>query len=349
MGTIFCVADCHLGRRLRNRRMFANDSYDVFTEMCDKIIKDSSEEKALILAGDTTDKNYVDGKSLEVIADNIDRLYEEGITTYSIMGNHDYDDKSILSTQGAEDINEKLVDICGYKVYGLDYRPPEILRDDLQHVPECDLLILHQAFQHLMGFEGAYDVSVHSLPDYVKNTFCGDIHVTDIKELEDDRLFISPGSLHPVKVDEGNKHGFMKFDGEWEFVPVTTRQILRDELHNEEEFKAFDESVKKLKMDPAPVIEVKYEKSLSGKVEEIRKEYEDKSCFITTSFTEMDMETEEPSSSSLTSTMKDKLEEAVDKEKNSEQFRFCERLLDEPFDRVAEDKLREYEIELEEN
>lgn len=347
MGTLFCTADIHLSKKIRNRKIFNNDSYNAFLEMCNKIIEYPDTEKALIQAGDIFDNNYATGETLEVYADGIDRLYENNIPVYEIMGNHDKGVKSIPVTQGAININEQLQEICGYKVYGLDYRPPDILIEDLKKVPECDLLLLHQAFQHLLQIEGAYDVSVYDIPECVQYTFCGDIHTVDIKELSGNRYFISPGSLHPVKLDEDYKHGFMKFDGKWEFMPVTTRKILRKHLNTTKDVDVFEGELKELQMEPMPIVDIKYEHELYGKIEEIKNEYENKVFFISVPFMEGN-DVIIPSQSSLVSTMVDKLEYAVDKNKNRKQYNFCNKLLTKDFEKVISDKVQEIGIELEE-
>jgi len=74
--------------------------------------------------------------------------------------------------------------------------------------------VLHQAFQHLLGFVGAYDMDIEDLPAGPLYAV-GDVHVTDIRKLPDNGLFVSPGSTVPRNIAETNKgrgHGYVRVD-----------------------------------------------------------------------------------------------------------------------------------------
>jgi DNA repair exonuclease SbcCD nuclease subunit len=335
---LYMAADIHLERRLRNRELFANDSFSAWLGFCRSVIEADDDEKAVILAGDVCDRASITGMGLHVLSRGLDMLAEEDIPVYEIAGNHDSGRPTVPETQGAINIDGKLKTLCGFQVYGLDYRAPDVLLKDLEKVPECDILVLHQAFQHLLGFEGATPLKWSDIPDRVGNVFCGDIHTTDVFEMSDDRYFVSPGSLHPTKVDEGGDHGYMTYDGSWKFHALPTRTILRASITTDEEMEELVKAVEEataVEGAAMPVVESiclpKYEKRIMDIVGVFH---------INTVVPEEEEESSE-ASGKLNSTILDRLPDAVDREEDGEMFSFLYRLFTEDPGMVVDEKKKE--------
>ena len=89
-----------------------------------------------------------------------------------------------------------------YAVYCLNWSPRALLPERLAAVPECDMLMMHNAFRHLLGFEGAWDLEMDMLPETAKCVLVGDIHKYDLRLSPYGQPVLSPGSPYPVKVDE---------------------------------------------------------------------------------------------------------------------------------------------------
>ena len=232
------AADLHLARRIwKSRPDLEKDSFLALAALSGALLHQGNPKPtALLLAGDIFDASKLDGSTLNAFTMFADELYEADVPVYFVQGNHDYDKMPHAQVQGNTCINEQLVEIDGQKVYGLDWRPRQQLRAALESVPECDLLLLHAAFEHLLGFEGAYDLSLEDIPPHVKNVFVGDIHVRDTTRLNGKGWCVSPGALHPCNMAQGGPHGYVTWEGgesEFEFVDIPTRDIIRCQVEAE--------------------------------------------------------------------------------------------------------------------
>jgi len=318
--------------------MFRRDSIDALEELGRMVIADPAEEKAVILAGDICHYDKIGGLALDHIAKFIDDLYTAGVIVYFIQGNHDWNEKAILDSQGAEHIHKKVIDIGGYSVYGLDGGTVEDIREALSDIEEkgdkIDLLVLHQPFKHLLNIEGAYDLSVMDIPENVKITVSGDIHHINKKDLGNDRVFLSSGSLHPCKVDEDYEHGAWVINTETDeisFSTIRTRRVERVEIASEDDLSEVVPLLKELQQDTykTPVVEIKYLDSLQSKVELLMQEYKENIYYITDKVVLEEEKALELSEGRIDSTLIDKLGDAVDKEKDPKLYSFLEKVIKE--------------------
>lgn len=285
---LYLTADLHLVPRVwKHRAVLAGDAFRAWYLMVDAIIEDGAEEKTLILAGDTLDFRMIEGATTKALEEGIGRLFEAGIGVAFVDGNHDGQAVNHLEALGCIPLGGKSMDIQGLKVFGLDYLPREDLLKAFETVPDCDLLVMHGAGQHLLGFEGAYDYTLDELPEQAANILVGDIHTTDVTTTAVKTRVISPGSLHPCNITEGGEHGFFKMDPktqDLEFVTVRTRQIHRLSAWDEEEFetgvKAFLSDLPEVEPEYRPIVEVTYNVALSGLVLGTSKAFEDKAVFF---------------------------------------------------------------------
>ena len=222
MGVMF-MADAHLKPSIwRARAEVRGDSYaalDKVAELCRKV-----KPSALVVGGDITDKNDVDARSLFALSRFYAALDDMGVKTYHIAGQHDRGAEGVTTPEafGSELIDGKSVFIEGRKWYGLSNRSKKAVHEALADVPECDFLVMHQAFRHLLGFEGAWQLEASDIPDHVGAVLVGDIHMHD----ETGKIY-SPGALSPVRADDiGSGHGVYIVEGsDVKWVEILSRSF----------------------------------------------------------------------------------------------------------------------------
>lgn len=233
------IADAHLGRSLRDSDAeFQLDSYHAFERAVDKTI--AVKASALVLAGDTTDKAHASGAAIHTLQTSLDKLRGAGIPVYFIQGNHDRQAKwhkrpiPILQAMGCINMHGCLEEIDGLRVYGLEYMPGRAIKESVKAVPECDILVLHQAFRHLLGFDGSWDLEASDIPEHVGSVVVGDVHVRRGDGiLPSGGPVWSPGPLHPCDQGQGGDAGcILNCTGSaeglsFEPVPVGSRLIVR--------------------------------------------------------------------------------------------------------------------------
>ena len=278
------AADLHLRRFMwRSRRDMDGDGFRALASMKDALLqrwnRSSDKELHVILGGDIFDEKRVDGATLQAFTEFVDQLYAAGVNVYFVQGNHDYDAiEPLAAVQGATHIHRKTVILDGKSVYGLDWQCKSDLTEALASVPACDILVLHQMFEHLVHFEAAADLSLDDVPLQVRNVLVGDVHIRNITQLRGAGVCISPGPLQPCNIEQAGPHGaYILEEGktEWEFVPHNTRDIIRLSVQDEESLAAAAEVFDKLAAGPEPrthlepIVEVRYLSQLSEEVEQV--------------------------------------------------------------------------------
>jgi hypothetical protein len=290
---IILAADLHLDRCLRtNNRDLELDSLSALWSLQEQIlalkVEHEKEHPAsieiwrIILAGDVADSPKISGRVSQALQQFCEKLMSEGIAVHSIEGNHDHQPRysqgavPVAVANGAIDLHNKTVVMDGLTVCGLSYAPPEDIKEQIKTLPACDLLILHAAFQSMLGFDGAWDLCFDDIPDRVHSICAGDIHKTAKQELPHANgvpgVFLSPGALHPCDIGQGGDHGFFykSLGGEWTFRSVVTRPIYRYEVTPEnlpepEEFlKSLPESTRQ------PIVSVVYAPELADYIDRLR-------------------------------------------------------------------------------
>ena len=272
---LYWAGDLHLGKNIRKScSLTKDDCFDALKYMSKHIIenKPKDEENAVIFAGDVFEHKKVDGLVLDNFIAFIDALFVEGVSVYTIQGNHELGDKNIAVTQGAYDLNKKLIDINGTKIYGLDYLSREELQKEVKNVPPCDVLVLHTAFSHMIGFEGVADISISDIPDQIKNVFVGDIH-SNVVEKMPQGYCVSPGPLHSCNVAQNETHGFYKWNvsmPEWVFQDIPNRKILRYRVSEWDEVDNIAKELSGLSFMKQPIVEIVYTPNVYNKVKVFR-------------------------------------------------------------------------------
>ena len=232
---LYCLADLHLaGFPWSRRDEFYGDAFRALESAEQVILQDNPgcAYKAVILSGDITDQKAIEDDTSMALCKFIKNLHAASIQVYYVNGNHDMSKRGQLGhvgVYGGIHIHEKVTQIHDFTVYGLDWLPRTVLKEKIQNVPECDILFLHCAFQHLLGFQGAYDLTKEDIPEHIPNVFVGDVHVTDITTNSRGTDIVSPGPLHPCSIAQMGPHGMMRIKSDemtWEFLEIVTRHVL---------------------------------------------------------------------------------------------------------------------------
>jgi DNA repair exonuclease SbcCD nuclease subunit len=271
------------------------DGYQALQDLERLIISypcEEGENKYLILAGDICNEAKIDGLTSQVLRKFISNLAQNHVLVYGIQGNHDRQSVNnpnsipLISAHGGLYLHKKTVQMDDLSVYGLDYMPPEKLKEELQQAPACDMVVLHTAFEHMLGFDGAWDLTLDDVPDRIRSVIAGDIHKTvhcPVRHSDGiDGDFLSPGALHACAVDQGSVHGvFVRpYKGDWSFAAIESRPIVRLLYETQEQVPsadAFLESLPKSKL--LPVVEIRYKQEAEEAVEKLL-QASDNRCII---------------------------------------------------------------------
>lgn len=290
---IYFISDAHLSYLIyANRQRINRDTYRAGLSVADYICNDGAKDKAVVFCGDNLDSKAPCPSDVQAFQAIVSKFMEALIPVYAIEGNHDKvaariaageEDPEDLSAgyancqwldliEGVESINHKTVDIGGLKVHGLDYVQGKQIYEELEKIPECDILVLHQPFAHVSPFE-ANLLEVEGVPEQVhKAVVFGHVHISDKRKTSNGVWVVSPGSTHAQKLT--HPHGAIAvYDtetNEFEFVETPEHRIMMrfvcmQELDLgpvENELKKFDSEDDRLK----PIIGIKYNEDLGGQI-----------------------------------------------------------------------------------
>ena len=169
-----------------------DDAYHALDEMLLALagMGHDTRDAYLIISGDLFDSTRIHASDLEAVT----RLCQNFKRTYYIIGTHDYTEPPFLSSM--ENTvwlrDEEITDLGeGVRLAGIQYnRSRPYLLECLKKLRKqgfgatCglrDVLVLHQGFQHLLGFEGAYQLTLADLVEHVPEArvLCGHVHIPD--------------------------------------------------------------------------------------------------------------------------------------------------------------------------
>jgi hypothetical protein len=215
---IFLTADLHLSELIwQDRKRIAGDSYRAW----DRLVADVLVERgkggpvAVVIAGDIFDMARPDAYTEYVFAAGCVRMKRAGVELYAVQGNHDYSEYPRYCLFGVGALSAKPVLLQGLRFCGVDAQAAAgKLQERLAAVPECDWLVLHAPFRHLLGFEGRWQAEGADIPDHVGSVLVGDIHVKSAAVFGGHAVY-SPGATHPRSAGEfGRDHGCWVLDGD---------------------------------------------------------------------------------------------------------------------------------------
>lgn len=283
---VYVAADLHIDAVLRrSEACLHNDGYLALTSLVAEVVRDIAEhgykQNSLIIAGDITELPKISGSTIHSLKVNIEFLQQHGVKVYFIRGNHDIDRGiGIAKALGAVHLSEKQ-DIKSddgiWKVAAFDYAPTEEIRSKVQKCAAdgeaIDLLVLHSPFQHMLGFDGAWQLELSDIPDQVHITLSGDIHKQEIRSFlpsdtlncdnEFERWFVSPGVTHACDVSETGPYGVVRLSKMEApvFIPIYTRKIISFTLDPADTFEKAREELQQvcdLKETLPPIVELTF-------------------------------------------------------------------------------------------
>lgn len=237
------IGDLHLRWQVwQAHSRLAKDTYQALDGLVDELLalkkQRQPSQMMFVMAGDIFDRKAVDPETLHAYYKAIDRLADAGIETRAIEGNHDKSREiPIFSLDGTTtSLSRRLTKFAGMNIWGIDYTPAPKLPGALAAVPStADCLVVHQAFRHLLGFEGAFDLSLDQVPPQIRTVLVGDIHVTDQTPLGNGGTCLSSGPLHACNLGQNDTKGFWWAEGmegspptakDWHFQEIPYHAIV---------------------------------------------------------------------------------------------------------------------------
>jgi DNA repair exonuclease SbcCD nuclease subunit len=261
---LYVASDLHVDAVLRRSEIsLHHDGYHSFANLAATVVRDINEhghkDNHLILAGDITEMPRISGSTIESLKTNIEILKKNKVNVHFIRGNHDIDRGiGIAKALGANHLDGEelfmLSDDGTWTVRGFDYAPTEEIRSKVQKCAACDLLVLHSPFEHLLKFEGAWQLTLSDIPDNIRITVSGDIHKHEIRPFvrsavdETERWFVSPGSTHACDLSELGPYGVVRLSKTEApvFLPIYARKIQFFTLKSDDSFDFIREQMQML-------------------------------------------------------------------------------------------------------
>lgn len=262
------TADCHIKQRTwTNSTLLKGDAINAFSKMISNTVKYGEPLKNLVIGGDLFDNNRPTSRDLE----SVHRMISNFESVYYIHGNHDNVNPSYLEAirpmMSVDSSHFNLVKLC-YDVIpdgalvaydaiptehihlqGLSWDPSDSKfigaldntinnwkKFQQEHPEDTLYLVLHCAFKHLLGFDGAYTLDIDMIKNMCGNAninfLVGHIHTRDTTVYNENGNYIhSPGALYPLSSDHMGKQHFASLinmvDGRIIDVPTDVRNYVR--------------------------------------------------------------------------------------------------------------------------
>lgn len=138
-------------------------------------------------------------------------------------------------------IDNQLVKLGGFSIYGLPFVPKEKFLEMRDGLPQADVLLMHAAVQEFIKFPSESALTMAELPTgKYKMIALGDIHVRDY-QFSGDCLVGYPGSTELCSASEEGEKSITVVTLEpgkaptYEFVPFKTRKVLKYVMKSEED------------------------------------------------------------------------------------------------------------------
>jgi len=276
----YITGDAHLMTSIYTAlNELADDSYTAFRQFTDLICEDIDdnpdiEHKAVIFAGDISNKNFLNRKALKALNRLIKAMEARNVPILSIPGNHD-EDHSLAALKGITDIQDKHYTLGDKVIAGIGYEPTSKLKDKLADLNKnpVDLVVTHTALNHIFTLPDVSKLSLEDLEEYpnIRNITAGHIHTTDISKMSNDGRCVSPGSLHPTASNEVGPRGFMIWDigEEPQFKELELRPIAVFNIRKEEDLKDIEIPSADFMTGTQPFVIFKFVKTLKKEIDKI--------------------------------------------------------------------------------
>ncbi|TXT62444.1 MAG: DNA double-strand break repair protein Mre11 [Promethearchaeota archaeon] len=211
------ISDTHLGYRQYNLNVREQDIYDAFNQAIDIALEERAD--VLIHSGDLFDTPQPPIKALYTLKDALGRIGDK-MKVLCVLGEHDTPKRRGMAPH-------RLFDIFGINVLGANYHLEDIVIDDVlfagisnirgqasDHLKaelkkfdpmaekyESAVLILHQALETYLPFEGAFQLKDDELPQNAIYYAMGHIHAREMESFGRGKLAYS-GSTEIMNKDE---------------------------------------------------------------------------------------------------------------------------------------------------
>jgi hypothetical protein len=243
----------------------------------------------LVIGGDLYDVNNPPARLVYKVTEILNRM-EAPI--YLIQGNHDKDPETPWGSLApkVQHIHGKTVVLPdGLRIHGLDFAPASIITPQIAAIPECDILILHQALKQGLGFEGAWNCDLDWVPSSkTRNVLIGDLHrVYDpLWSTDGGVLGVYPGSQYMTSVDESPEPKFLVVDGldpngfmRYQRVPLKHRPFRTLEITSQA---TVDNFLQDTDLGGRPIVHLKYSTEFRELAGVLRRKLEDFAYIVET-------------------------------------------------------------------
>jgi hypothetical protein len=208
---VFC-ADTHLADGAwTTRPAIYGDAYYSFSQIVDYCLE---HELPLILGGDVLEKKNNAARPIAMLCKELSRMQKRDIPVFYIQGNHEYDRNApwLSVHPWPQHLDQRLINIGGVAVYGLDWRPKGEIQTALQEIPAgADILITHQVWQDFMKNVGRPECALTDV-HHAKLVLAGDFHVTEtaksVNAQDQPIVMLSPGSTCMQDISEASDKYF---------------------------------------------------------------------------------------------------------------------------------------------
>lgn len=234
------LSDLHIKKRTWNNWVKLKGDAQAALIRCIQLVRHSQHPVDLcILAGDIFDTNMATSSDLLMLGAFLSCFKR----TLYIRGNHDTVVPSYLQAlPNTQDVSATpYIDPCEkFAVYGIPYiHSRQELLNKLAQIaqtieglkkthPQCQIyLLLHQAFQHLLGIQGMWQVTAQDIQDLLGgdvHVICGHIHKNKQLALSGTGSIYSPGSLYPLDWGQTSQQHCLSL------LTLETGQILRQNI-----------------------------------------------------------------------------------------------------------------------
>lgn len=227
---ILFMADCHIrSRTWTNFMQLQGDAYCALQKVSDQLSSLKSPPKVLVVGGDWFDGNRPSSWDVRETF----RFLSQFELVLFVNGNHDKVEPSFLEIlQGLGCTNVRVENLQNqssrvirfdnrFFIAGLNWMEnADQLKAAIREIAveykslgtdQPLYLVLHTSFQHLLGYEGSYKLTIHDVEEIFGDSqvrvLVGDIHTRDLTHISDmnGSYVHSPGSLYPRSFDKVNE------------------------------------------------------------------------------------------------------------------------------------------------
>ena len=261
-------SDWHLERNAWIRHPdLSGDAYYSLKQVIDLCL---TYKTALLAPGDLFDKPFPDPKSVRVAMAAMDTMQRNGLQVYFTQGQHERNVEQpwLGLHEWPKHIHDLKTNHSGICITGLDYQKPYNLKYDLSIAEGSDIFLCHQVWRDFMGKYVNTDGEIADIPVTNAIIATGDYH-KHVQLKVNSNTVLSSGSLCLQSIDEPpDKFVYLIYDDlTYESLPIKTRSVFYKELHTEQDFEAFIDTLELGWLEPRsdvpsnisrPILSIKY-------------------------------------------------------------------------------------------